>query len=244
VPKSNAQRYLDVFIEIEKALEVMVNSKSHRPFYQLVDLAAKENPFVKDIAVELKEYADLRNALVHERIDNEIIAEPHLKVVQRLEAINSLLRRPPKVEDAFLGLVVTCQSTDLLGTVIHKMYQHSFSKIPVYDGGRFMGLLTAEGITHWLAVQMANGSVPVNERVKEVIRYVKQNKNYAFVARGCSVFEVLEMFERYSHKGLRLQAVLITEDGREDRKPLGIITAFDLPKIYTLIEQNSLLGVG
>ncbi len=232
-------RFLDAFAHIEQALESRIGSDRHKPFYQLVDEASRKDSFVHDIAVELKEYGDLRNAIVHERIDDQPIAEPHPETVRRIEKIRDLLQEPPKVEDEFLRPVVTCKSTDLVGRAAQLMYEHSFSKIPVYDGSEFVGLLTAEAVTHWLGAQLAKGDSDLHaETVASVLGYVDASVSYHFVARKTTVFEVMGLFDEASHRGQRLQAVLITHDGRRTAKPLGIITVFDLPKIYNLINNH------
>jgi hypothetical protein len=53
----------------------------------------------------LEEFGDLRNAIVHERIDGEVIAEPHLKIVLEIEQIASVLTQPERVKDHFLKKV-------------------------------------------------------------------------------------------------------------------------------------------
>lgn len=236
-------RFLDAFINIEQILEDKVRPKRHRPFYQLVDAVAQMDPFVHDIALELKEYGDLRNAIVHERINNEPIAEPHPEVVERIERIRDLLRQPPKVADEFLRPVFTCKPTDRIDYVAGLMYKHGFSKIPVYDETGFIGLLTAEAITHWLGATWDDKKTTQThdlrgEPVSTVLAYVGENTRFQFVCKECTVFEVMRLFEEASHYGQRLQAVIITDDGSQSSPPLGIITAFDLPKIYDLINNR------
>ena len=87
------------FIDIDTSWKI-AQTKRHIP-YQLVDKAALIP--LCDIAIELKEYGDLRNAIVHERIDDQPIAEPHEKWCA-MEAIRDLLPRPT-VGELFLGRV-------------------------------------------------------------------------------------------------------------------------------------------
>ncbi|HOB08808.1 MAG: CBS domain-containing protein [Limnochordia bacterium] len=232
----NSRRFLNAFVGIEQALGKIVRNKRHVPFYQLVDLAAKADPFIREIALELKEYGDLRNAIVHERIDDQPIAEPHMSVVERLEQIRDLLHSPPTVGDAFLGPVITCGFDDTLGSAITKMHANSFSKLPVYNGRQFVGILTAEAVTYWLADHMAADLDFTQVRVEAVLRYLHNPDNYRFVPPSCSLVTVLKLFEDFSHKGKRLQAVLISETGSESGALLGIITVFDLPRIYQVLE--------
>ncbi|HHT36994.1 MAG: CBS domain-containing protein [Candidatus Wallacebacter cryptica] len=232
----NSRRYLNAFIDIEHELEKIAQTKRHIPFYQLVDKAALLDPFVRDIAIELKEYGDLRNAIVHERIDDQPIAEPHEEVVRRLEAIRDLLRTPPTVGELFLGRVVTCNLDDTLREAVTRMHTHAFSKLPVYQGDRFVGILTAEAVTYWLADHIDNCLDLDQEPVQSVLKYLQNPDNYQFVTPDCPLFDVLRYFEDYSHRGKRLQAVLISDDGTEKGRLMGIITVFDLPKIYHTLD--------
>ena len=232
-----SRRFMDAFIGIEQELREIAKTRHHKPFYTLVNMSAKRSAMVHDISDELKEYADLRNVIVHERRNNEPIAEPHEEIVQRLEHILKLLRTPPEVGGTFLGKVVTCSSTDLVAKAASAMYENTFSKMPVYDGDVFQGLLTAEGITHWLGDRLKNDTCSLAEAtVDSVLGYSPNGNSFAFIARDCPVFKVIDLFEEASHQGHRLQAILITEHGKRNQKPIGIITVFDLPQVYSLID--------
>jgi len=233
-----SRRFLNAFAGIEQALGKIVKVKRHVPFYQLVDMASKADPFVREIGLELKEYGDLRNAIVHERIGDQPIAEPHPHVVERLEQIRNLLHSPPTVEDAFLGPVVTCSLDDTLSSAIAKMHTNSFSKLPVYNGSQFAGILTAEAVTYWLGEHMGDDLNLAQVQVEAVLRYLPNPDNYRFVSPSCSLITVLKIFEDFSHRGKRLHAVLISSNGSESGTLLGIITVFDLPRIYQILEKR------
>lgn len=232
----NSRRFLNAFIEIEQALEKIVGNNSYMPFYQLVDAGARVDPFVQDISVELKEYGDLRNAIVHERINGEPIAEPHYEVVLRLEKICDLLQSPPKVEEHFIREVITCRSDEPLSEATKKMFEFTFSKLPVYEDQKFVGILTAEAITYWMADRLQKGESFEHQKVDSVLKYIDNPDNYHFISRTTSLFEVIRIFGEYDHQGKRLQAILISEDGSEDADLVGIITVFDFPTIYNIID--------
>ena len=46
------------------------------------------------------------------------------------------------------------------------------------------------------------------------------------------------MFEEAIEKGRRLGALVITKSGKKDELPIGIITAWDLPRIDQYIESS------
>lgn len=234
----NSRRFLAAFVDIEQALERIVKPGRYKPYYQLVEDAATMDSYVRDIATELKEYGDLRNAIVHERIDDEPIAEPHLKTVLRLEKIRSLLLSPPTVEEFIRNVIIGYADTPLQ-EVLKQMYKHNLSKIPIYqNGNQFLGLLTAEAIIFWLADHISDETKNLGrEPVKNVLDYLDKPDNYYFVAKTFTMFEILQLFDSYGYEGKRLQAVLISSNGQDNGRLQGIITAFDLPRIYHVIES-------
>ncbi len=132
-------------------------------FYGLVDNAANRDPAVRRMATDLKEFADLRNAIVHERGDGHLIAEPHETTVRRLEEIRRLLEHPPQLGSLFRGPVSVAAPEEAVGAVAQVMRDGDFSQIPVYDQTRFVRLLTAETVTRWLAAMLADGVGLVEE---------------------------------------------------------------------------------
>lgn len=125
--------------------------------------------FIKTYEDDLKEFADLRNAIVHERCGGEPIAEPHYKTVIQLEKIRDYITAPPTVEPIFFNDVITCKPDDRIGETAKTMLKNSFSQIPIYDAEEFKGLLTTETISRWLADRLeADDGILLEENVGTV----------------------------------------------------------------------------
>lgn len=236
----NSARFLNAFAEIEDLLRDIINATRYVSFYQLIDKASLTDRSVRAYSVELKEYGDLRNAIVHERINGQPIAEPHPETVKRLEMICSILRTPPKVSDGFLSEVVICSPFDLVGKALAHFVRESFSQIPVFENGQFLGLLTAETVTHWVAARLAEGTGTIKEEnVFTVMKYAEAKNNFAFVNVEATLFDVLSYFEKFNKKGKDLDAVLVTKSGLTSEIPVGIITVSDLPELYEAVGIKS-----
>jgi hypothetical protein len=83
VAKDNATRFVDAFHTIEKDLRRRTNAGPDVRFYKLVDLVAPKDALVARHQVDLKEWADLRNAIVHEKTRRHIarpFAGPYAKL--------------------------------------------------------------------------------------------------------------------------------------------------------------------
>lgn len=236
--KKNSERFLNAFIKIEGKLKEIANNDVHRAFYQLVDRAANKNTSVEKYRNVLKEYAELRNAIVHKRIEGEAIAEPHIEVVEDLEFICEMITKPPTLENGFLQKVVKCSSYDKINVAARKMFSNSFSKIPVYDNKKFVGLLTTDSMARWMAYNLENRiEITEDVDVRTIFEFSEHKESYAFISKTATVFEAINLFEQWYKKGLRLNAVIITESGEKNEMPLGILSLFDLPRLYGSISR-------
>lgn len=70
----------------------------------------------------------------------------------------------------------------------------------------------------------------------KVCNVLSKNGNYPieFVAKSIDIFTVEDIFEEKHKQKTDLEAVIITENGKKDELPLGLVTAWDLIEIdYT-----------
>lgn len=73
----NSERFLNAFNSIEHSLRKLAKKEKGTRFYKLVNIASEHYQIVQHFSNDLKEFADLRNAIVHERTDGHVIAEPN-----------------------------------------------------------------------------------------------------------------------------------------------------------------------
>jgi CBS domain-containing protein len=235
----NSERFLSSFSAIERHLGDVAASDRHLTFYHLVARAAEKSPSVRRYAADLREYADLRNAIVHHRSENRVIAEPSDEAVAHLKAIEDLLLAPPHVIPMFQKEVVAVSPSATVAKAVVTMRGFSFSQLPVVDHGGFKGLLTTDAIARWLASQAGGDLVSLAETcVADVLDHAERRDNYAFAGRSASVFDALEQFERFAHTGRQLDAILVTESGAVSERIIGLITVYDIPKILETIEDR------
>jgi len=229
----NSERFLTAYNRIEKSMEKAIGFSGYMPFFKLVDRAKNVNAIVRKFEDDLREYAGLRNAIVHHRTDVEYaIAEPHDDIVELIEYIDRELSKPKTVGEMFQRKVHTLRSSDSLDKGLKLIREYKFNQIPIYEDRKFMGLITTEGITYWLADQYANGDISREiPTLLDIYRLEKKKNTYRFISKEVSVYEAEEYFKNSVVKGKRLDALLITENGLVEEKLLGIITPLDLIKI-------------
>ena len=229
----NSDRFITAYNRIEKVLAKKVDENGFLPFYRLIDQAKIKNSVVRNYEEDLREFGDLRNAIVHHRTGVDyVIAEPHDEIVERIELIDKKLRNPLKVGALFGCKVHSLQASDSLTKALALMRENKFGQIPVYEDQTYKGLITAAGITHWLAGRSTEDSISREiPTLSDVYSYEKRKESYVFVKRELSIYEAEDYFKRAITEGTRLEALLITENANPDEELIGIITPYDLLKI-------------
>ncbi|WP_025784119.1 CBS domain-containing protein [Sporosarcina sp. D27] len=229
----NSDRFIIAYNRIEKSLSKKVDDSGFMPFYRLIEKAKIKNSVVRNHEEDLREFGDLRNAIIHHRTGVDyVIAEPHDDIVERIELIERKVSNPLNVGALFGCKVHTLQASDPLTAALRLMRDNKFGQLPIYQNGKFKGLITAAGITHWLAGQSTEDSISREiPTLSDVYNYEKRKESFEFVRRDLSVYEAEDYFKRAISRGTRLEALLITDTAEHNEKLIGIITPYDLLKI-------------
>ena len=228
----NSERFLVAFNKIDKSMMKIAEMPNHFSFSKKIDKVKSQNALVARYEDELKEFSSLRNAIVHNRTGFDyVIAEPHDEIVKLIESINERLSNPVTVKDLFSRKVHTVQADESLATGLSLVKERKFNQLPIYEKGRFIGLITANGIMNWLADQDTDCISREIPTLFDVYNHEKRQKTYRFVKSTMSVYEAEGFFRKAILSGKRLEALLITEQGGKDEKLIGIITPLDLLKI-------------
>lgn len=225
----NSDRYLQSFNRIERYLRQIAGRGRSSTFYDLVNDIARSNAVMRRYGNDLKEFADLRNAIVHERLDNRVIAEPNDLAVDWIERIEKLLTTPPRVLPQFQSSVTTAQSTDSVVDTARIMRERDHSQVPVFAGAEFIGLLTGNTLARWLGSLPDADCVDVaTTRVGDILRYTERPDSYRFISKDTAIVEAEEMFLAGFQSKKEIDALLITEHGKPRESLLGIMTVWDL----------------
>lgn len=227
-----SERFEVAFNRIHKALSKMVKNVNGNIFTQLVAHGSKRHAIIRSYKDELFQFAKLRNAIVHEKLRADFyIAEPHQEVVDRIEEIASILEKPVTALSISNSPVVYFNYYSSIKDVILAIYTNTYTKFPIFKDGTCIGILTSGAVIKWMAKQLSNDTIDLsNIRVGEVIPYETKHL-IDFVDEKRDIFDVEDMFEKRHAHGKKLEAVIITENGKMDEKPLGIITSWDLIEI-------------
>ena len=215
---------------VDKHLRKDLGLDSSQSFTALVKEYARRHLGWRDADL-LATIADVRNAIVHGKTEAyRYVAVPTPSIARQLRTCRDRLTNPERVIPKFQRNVQMVSSEDTLARVLAVIAQRDYSQFPVYDGGRFRGLLTENGITRWLAQHVSTklSLVELDEvQVREILLNEESRRNYHFSARDVRVDDTRALFATHP----LLEAVLITASGKESERLLGIATRWDITNV-------------
>lgn len=223
--ESNAQRFLDAYSVIETKMTSMLKETKYVPFSQLLMRCSEKNKIISSHMEALREYHELRNAIVHMRGDeSEIIAEPCDSVTENIERIAKMLNMEDSILNYAVHPVKTVKLEDDIKEVFAMMKSLDTSKIPVFDGNVYKGVLTTTMIAEYALNDSSRGTV------KDALKSAKEDR-VLFLSKNANIQEAIKGFDKSIKEGKKLLAILITEHGNINEVPLGIITMADIPTL-------------
>lgn len=192
---TNAEQFLEHYSAIETFLRRTYGSKyQHDTFLQLVKKAESYHSVIAFYANDLREYGELRNAIIHKRApsDNGIIAEPHSFVVERMEHIRKMVENPLKVKDVMVKPVATATLDESIYRVAMNMYKNIYTHVPIYDNNEFKGVLSESSLLRWTGSRAEKGeALGTTKTIKEMQNYLDVSGNkfndFEFVPRNMLV---------------------------------------------------------
>jgi len=233
----NSEKFLEAFNQIELTLNNRFRPGFHMSFSELVRRLQSQDAVLKRFANDLREFAELRNAIVHTRRENFVIAEPHIDVVNEIVRIMNLIVNPPTINTLPQRNVATATKHTLLKEVLITFEQKNFTRCPIIDNQQIVGLLTARSVARWLASSVNEISDFNTVSVGQILPWAEKEK-YAIVNPRTKIHDVYELFKTQLKGGNSLQAIIVTKSGKPTLPIYTILTASDLPHLFSLIDNQ------
>ena len=228
--KPNSEIFIELFSEIEQKLKTICNDEFHSTFSDLLRKARGINAVVNQYASDLKEFSQLRNAIVHTRRENFVIAEPHNDVIKEIRHIHSLLHNPPRVSSVMIKNPYYTSSDGSIFDLLTTFSEKNIMRCPVIDKGSVTCLITAKTISRWLTSKKQN-KVDINgTKISELVPFTEKT-DYCIIGENIDIISLVGMFKNSIKRGTYIQAVLVTKNGQPNSPLVGIITPSDLPLI-------------
>lgn len=234
----NSERFINSFKEIECYLQSILsridNTYVIGKFIDYIEETSKSNSVVRTFKNDLQKFRQLRNIIIHH---DKVIAEPNNETVLKIEQILKFLKLPPQIETFLKNKKAPfcLDMSDSIERAVKIMHSEDYSQIPIYDKNSFKGLLTTNTITQWLGAPSNDDLISLREtKIYDIIKFEENErkiKPYTFMSRKENLFDLIDKFKKSYEKGVKLDAILITENGKNSEKLLGILTIWDLPII-------------
>ena len=234
-----SERFMNAFCRLESELRRLTGFSNHESFSFMLDHIARTSAAFAHYREDLKEYAELRNAIVHKRIGDSLIAEPHPDIVAHIERIAEIVTSAPKLQDHFKKHVEICSPQDTVKQILNLMLKGKFNQLPVYVSEKLVGLVTSDAIALWLSDSFQRSeSVDPQTRVEKLLGYTASKDDFAVLSARDSIFDAIDAFDTAYKHGRRLKAIILTENGTANQRPLGIITTLEVPGLIKLVNPE------
>lgn len=223
------QDFLDAFALLEDAVRSKFDAVGHRRFRTDVHTLAQTNPVVRRYEKDIEVFAEIRNVLVHRRVNGKHLAEPLQGTIRNLKRITERLRRPPLLVDHFKVKIREFSKEDTMKNVYTYLHDKDFSQVFLRNEVRELMCLSARTMQRWAASQGDVGLVDLNTTIDEVLTHSENLDELSFLPRNATVLDAQQYF---GNKDAPFQvAVIATKSGKSTEKPLALITAWDLGQI-------------
>jgi CBS domain-containing protein len=226
------ETFLQSFNSIDARLRKLCNVGRQVPFTRVLRLAQEKDPTLVRIADQMELFSQLRNVIVH---NGTHLAEPLKATVKAIGDIRKHLETPVRLGAAFVRGPVTCRPADPIRRVAKLMATKDFSQLPVYnDSGLLLGMITTAAVARWLGAHADRAGADLDTPVSEVRAHEEYPHAYLVFRKDETAGKALAAFKQRSDQGQPLYAIVLTDDGRHNSPPCGLITLFDVPRLWGL----------
>lgn len=234
---NNTEKFIAAFNNLQAAVAEKVGQPKTTSFKRMIDFAEKNNDkVIIHYKKRLNFYREFRNLLVHNNVKGQNVASPAEALIDEVKEVTDKIAHPKKVRDLFkndddvISFDINNSLTDVLKIVDEKKY----SQFPVFKEGNLEGIISANGITNFLAKVVDKDVISISETtIADVIQSDEQKDSFEVISQNKSIYDIESIFSKRIAEGRTSYVLLITSDGLQKprQKFIGIITPWDLPKI-------------
>lgn len=231
--EARVRHYLDLYNELEKALRdsLGIYPTAHERRDGLGPLSrkyAEQHAWWSASDRLVQTHVAMRAFLTHETgRTTKLLAVPLDAAIESLETLLSAATNPTRVFPLFGREVKIVSPESALTSVLEVIRDKSITYFPVFDDATFMGVITGNGISHWLASRLAHLTlVELDDvSVKDVLALEEDaNQKARFIHKRAPIQEAFDVIS----EDPIVEVLVITDSGKEHEKPLGIVTPSDV----------------
>ncbi|WP_026476600.1 CBS domain-containing protein [Alkaliphilus transvaalensis] len=225
------QIYNDLDREIKNALKLN-NSIFH---VKALEIMSKKNDLIAQNLELLKQYARLRNCIVHDTVTGVkgAIAVPLPEVIEHYRSVLNRFRNPLTVYDicTHRSKMLVATPDSLILDITDAMENLLISRVPLLDNEAVVGVFNGHVLIHYLA-STKKCLLSNNTLMKDLKEFTEleshRKEQFLFVNKTLNIYEAKNYFKDRNRDQHRLIGLFITSDGTKDGKLLGLLTEWDL----------------
>ena len=206
-------------------------------FSDMIRQTATISPVIRKYKDDLLDYARLRNAIVHNNSNDEIIAEPNEDIVEKLESIARLITTPPRVLDSIAARSVFSVTVETkLSFVLSELYKSGYSVVPVYDKTTLVGVINRKMLLDAIGKCVLDGQDIddfINGRVGDCVKVHDITSHYEVVPASITIDNMIYLFQQ----NRKLGVVVITKNGNYDEEALGVVVTSDTIEMQSILDK-------
>lgn len=227
-------RFIHAYNELDAYMDRKLNNDRYISHTELLKRMGRYNKVIANNMDELKAYARLRNAIVHES-NNHVnpIAEPHVKVVEHYERIVQSVIQPKRALDmATKRAQMHVAHLDMkIIDAVRLMTKHQISHLPILDGQQLVGVFSENSIFTFMSKnpgRVFSEDWPIRSLKGSYERNHHLSERFEFVSKECIDLDIIALFARDLDQGKRLAAVFVTSTGEPNEPIQGMISSWDV----------------
>lgn len=227
-----------MFNEIENCMKHDLGKRHNARFTDLAREYVQKHNLPPSYLISLQTYAALRNAINHNSHHGTYpIAEPIPEIVEEIQQIRDKIKAPPKAIDLLPEMDVrSVRSSQPVSVALEYVRQFDFSQLPVYDSGRYVGILTTNTIARWLAQQIVDGAGHRDAAIDEVMEFRESSECALLVDCTLTAAEAIHQLSHGSSDGGPVNALILTENKLPTDRPTRVIAVYDVPLLSAALK--------
>jgi len=237
VSNSKAKRFIEAYNRLDQGARDIYNIKRTMSFSDMIRQTSTISPVIRKYKEDLLDYARLRNAIVHNNSNDEIIAEPNEDIVEKLESIARLITTPPRVIDSIAARSVFSVTVETkLSYVLGELYKSGYSVVPVYDKNTLVGVINRKMLLDAIGKCVLDGNDIdefISGKVGECVKIYDITAHYEVVPASITIDNMIYLFQQ----NRKLGVVVITKNGNYDEEALGVVVTSDTIEMQSILDK-------
>lgn len=230
--------FLGMFADIEKCMKLALGRDRGARFMDLAHDYVQAYNLPPSYLSTLQTFATLRNAIDHNSHRGVYpIAEPIPEIVAEIRQLRDKIKTPPEAITVLPEMdVCSVRPSEPVSVALNYVCLFDFSQLPVYDSGRYVGILTTNTIARWLARQIVDGREHRDAAISEVMEFRELNDHARLVDRRLTAADAIHQLAHGNPEGGPVNALIVTENKLSTDRPIRVIVMYDVPLLSAALK--------